>query len=342
MTPTSTSGATSTHEDGPYYLMAYKPAAVHYTMGGLHINTDAQVLDDAETPIAGLYAAGEVAGHKMARTARAPAPCPISTRSGASPARTPPRSRRSVTLTRSALCIRIHPSPGRAPPSRRGPFSGTIAAAHSRRTRRNTEGASMDQHLIFAISRSTEAAAARSASASQASWASRTTTSCYSNASPRRAASAATWSRTSTRNHAAAAAQPQQLLLRHRHRASGWHRASYKTEVDILKSIADEGPCVIVGRCADYVLDGHPGLVSLFVSAPMEARIARVMRRNDSEATRAVASPASTRTAPTTTATSPTRTGARRATTTSASTPATWTHSEQGLSDQGVRRSAGK
>ena len=34
-------------------------------MGGLRINTDAQVLGDAEAPIAGLYAAGEVAGHKM-------------------------------------------------------------------------------------------------------------------------------------------------------------------------------------------------------------------------------------------------------------------------------------
>ena len=52
-------------------------------------------------------------------------------------------------------------------------------------------------------------------------------------------------------------------------------------DVDILRSIANEGPCVIVGRCADYVLEGHPGLVSLFVSAPMEARVARVMRRNN-------------------------------------------------------------
>lgn len=54
----------------------------------------------------------------------------------------------------------------------------------------------------------------------------------------------------------------------------------YQTEVDILRSIADESSCVIVGRCADYVLAGHPDLVSLFVSAPMEARVARVMRRN--------------------------------------------------------------
>ena len=55
----------------------------------------------------------------------------------------------------------------------------------------------------------------------------------------------------------------------------------YRTEVGILRSVAEEGSCVIVGRCADYVLAEHPRLVSLFVSAPMEARIARVMRRND-------------------------------------------------------------
>lgn len=51
-------------ETAPYYLVVYKPA-VHYTMGGLHINTDAQVLDAEGNPIEGLYAAGEVAGHKM-------------------------------------------------------------------------------------------------------------------------------------------------------------------------------------------------------------------------------------------------------------------------------------
>ncbi|WP_139651746.1 flavocytochrome c [Raoultibacter phocaeensis] len=51
-------------EGGPYYIMAYKPS-VHYTMGGLRINADAQVLDTEGNPIVGLYAAGEQAGHKM-------------------------------------------------------------------------------------------------------------------------------------------------------------------------------------------------------------------------------------------------------------------------------------
>ena len=92
----------------------------------------------------------------------------------------------------------------------------------------------------------------------------------------------------------------------------------YKTEVDILRSIANEGPCVIVGRCADYVLEGHPGLVSLFVGAT-----------TCPSATHAAASHAWTRTAPATIATSPTRTGGKRATTTCASTPATWTRWER-------------
>lgn len=51
-------------EEGPYYLMVFKPS-VHYTMGGLHINPQAEVLDTNGAPIPGLFAAGEQAGHKM-------------------------------------------------------------------------------------------------------------------------------------------------------------------------------------------------------------------------------------------------------------------------------------
>lgn len=47
--------------DGPYYIMVSKPA-VHHTMGGIRINTDAQVLSTQGQVIPGLYAAGEVTG----------------------------------------------------------------------------------------------------------------------------------------------------------------------------------------------------------------------------------------------------------------------------------------
>lgn len=63
----------------------------------------------------------------------------------------------------------------------------------------------------------------------------------------------------------------------------------HAAEIDLIHSLAQEGPCVIVGRCVDSVLAGYPHLVRLFVSAPMEDRVARVMRRNslDEEQARA-------------------------------------------------------
>ena len=48
-------------EVGPFYATPRAPS-IHHTMGGLYINTDAQVMSEDGTPIAGLYAAGEVTG----------------------------------------------------------------------------------------------------------------------------------------------------------------------------------------------------------------------------------------------------------------------------------------
>jgi succinate dehydrogenase/fumarate reductase flavoprotein subunit len=48
-------------EHPPFYCIRLWPK-IHHTMGGLLINTDAQVLDLSKRPIQGLYAAGEVTG----------------------------------------------------------------------------------------------------------------------------------------------------------------------------------------------------------------------------------------------------------------------------------------
>lgn len=47
--------------EGPWYACKKVPT-VHHTMGGLHINTEAQVIDTEGKVIKGLYAAGEVTG----------------------------------------------------------------------------------------------------------------------------------------------------------------------------------------------------------------------------------------------------------------------------------------
>jgi cytidylate kinase len=49
----------------------------------------------------------------------------------------------------------------------------------------------------------------------------------------------------------------------------------------IIKQIADEGPCVIIGHSADYFLAGYSGLLSVFIHADWDARVARVMERNE-------------------------------------------------------------
>ena len=48
-------------DTAPFYAAARVPT-VHHTMGGVRINTNAQVLDENGNVIPGLYAAGEVTG----------------------------------------------------------------------------------------------------------------------------------------------------------------------------------------------------------------------------------------------------------------------------------------
>ena len=45
----------------------------------------------------------------------------------------------------------------------------------------------------------------------------------------------------------------------------------------IIRKIADNGSCVIVGRAADYVLRDYENVVRIFISAPEEYRIKRIM-----------------------------------------------------------------
>lgn len=48
-------------EEGPFFAIHVHPA-IHYTMGGIHIDPETRVLDSNGKPIVGLYAAGEVSG----------------------------------------------------------------------------------------------------------------------------------------------------------------------------------------------------------------------------------------------------------------------------------------
>jgi cytidylate kinase len=55
----------------------------------------------------------------------------------------------------------------------------------------------------------------------------------------------------------------------------------FLAQFDAIKSIAQKGPCVIVGRCADYVLEERGDCVNLFIHAEMEIRAQNVARRRN-------------------------------------------------------------
>ncbi len=52
----------------------------------------------------------------------------------------------------------------------------------------------------------------------------------------------------------------------------------FLAQFDAIRRIAGEGSCVIVGRCADYVLRDDPNAVSVFVKGDMKSKIDRAVK----------------------------------------------------------------
>ena len=46
----------------------------------------------------------------------------------------------------------------------------------------------------------------------------------------------------------------------------------FKFQSDAIRKAAEEGSCVFMGRCADYVLRDFPNVVNIFITASLEAR----------------------------------------------------------------------
>ena len=53
----------------------------------------------------------------------------------------------------------------------------------------------------------------------------------------------------------------------------------FQMQCETIKRIAEQGSAVIVGRCSDYVLRESECTLDVFLTAPMESRVARVMER---------------------------------------------------------------
>lgn len=53
----------------------------------------------------------------------------------------------------------------------------------------------------------------------------------------------------------------------------------FEAESQIIRGIAEEGSCVLAGRSGFFVLKDHPNKVDIFIQAPLEKRIERVMKK---------------------------------------------------------------
>ena len=45
----------------------------------------------------------------------------------------------------------------------------------------------------------------------------------------------------------------------------------------VIKELAEKGPCVIVGRCADYILRERDDVMKVFIYADLDARAKRIV-----------------------------------------------------------------
>lgn len=61
----------------------------------------------------------------------------------------------------------------------------------------------------------------------------------------------------------------------------------FLAQFDAIRRLASEGGCIIVGRCADYVLRDKPNAVKLFVKADMRQRMERAVAVHGVDITKA-------------------------------------------------------
>ena len=61
----------------------------------------------------------------------------------------------------------------------------------------------------------------------------------------------------------------------------GTNHYLYEAQVRLIGELAQKGPCVIVGRLADWILRNREDVLNVFITAPGEARIQRIMGYED-------------------------------------------------------------
>lgn len=62
----------------------------------------------------------------------------------------------------------------------------------------------------------------------------------------------------------------------------------YLAQSSVIRKFADDGPCVIIGRCADYILKDRPDVFRLFIHASLDFRTERAVSIDGVDPSRAM------------------------------------------------------
>ena len=54
----------------------------------------------------------------------------------------------------------------------------------------------------------------------------------------------------------------------------------YLAQFETIRKLADEGPGIFIGRCADYVLNDRENVLNVFIHADMASRVERTMKKH--------------------------------------------------------------
>lgn len=63
--------------------------------------------------------------------------------------------------------------------------------------------------------------------------------------------------------------------------------AIFQSEAEVIRSLADKGNCVIIGRCADYVLRKRANCLKVYLQASLPFRVERIVKTEQMEETAA-------------------------------------------------------
>lgn len=54
----------------------------------------------------------------------------------------------------------------------------------------------------------------------------------------------------------------------------------FNYQAKVIRELAEQESCIIIGRCADYVLKDNPDVLRLYFYAPLQDCVTRVMNQN--------------------------------------------------------------